>query len=535
MPIVKKYNRRLNLFMKHLYLALTLCFTVGCAGLPENNQRIASYHLANTDKTLLAKRVQLAREQRTQTPADSGVLLFVNGVDAFAARSTIVRLAEKSLDVQYYIYHSDESGNLLTAELWAAAERGVRVRVLLDDMDMVDKDRLLRTLNTHPNIEIRLFNPFIRGTNRTAQLVTRFGSVTRRAHNKAMIADNQVAIVGGRNIGDAYFGADPDLAFGDLDVLVSLPAAQAVSDEFDLYWNNKLSYPAEELIVKPSNLSVAQAGDQIAAFIQRESDSEYLERLRNSEFQHVLSSGEIKLDWGEVEVLYDNPDKIVSPRNAQDLHLSPKLAKHINAVNQELLVISPYFVPGELGVALFERLQQNGVQVKIVTNSLASNDVSIVHAGYAKYRKRLLLAGVELYEINKDRLGLGDQDDHAANKHSLSQRLAGSTGSLHAKYFVMDRTKAFIGSFNFDPRSVLENTEIGVVINSPAVAIELAESFDRYINQVAFKVVLVDGDIRWLQYNDEKLERTWLSEPQTSWWQRTVVNMMKLLPVESQL
>jgi putative cardiolipin synthase len=521
--------------MKHLYLALTLCFTVGCSSLPENNQRIASYYMADTDNTLLAKRVQLAREQHTQTPDNSGILLFVNGVDAFAARSTIARLAEQSLDVQYYIYHSDESGNLLTAELWAAAERGVRVRVLLDDMDMAGKDRQLRILNTHPNIQIRLFNPFIRGTNRTSQLVTGFGSVTRRAHNKAMIADNQVAIVGGRNIGDAYFGADPDLAFGDLDALVSVPAAQAVSDEFDLYWNNKLSYPVEKLIVESAKLSVNQAGAQIANFIQRESESEYVQRLRDSEFHNLLSSGEIQFDWGKVDVMYDSPDKIVSPRNAQDLHLSPKLAKHINAVNQELLVISPYFVPGELGVALFERLQKSGVQVKIVTNSLASNDVAIVHAGYAKYRKRLLLAGVELYEINKDRLGLGEQYDHAANKHSLSQRLAGSTGSLHAKYFVMDRAKAFIGSFNFDPRSVLENTEIGVVINSPAVAVKLAESFDRYIDKVAFKVVLVNGKIRWLQYNDNKLERTWINEPQTSWWQRTIVNMMKLLPVESQL
>jgi putative cardiolipin synthase len=519
--------------VKIAVIIATVLFLAGCASLPDNDIRIESYHISDTQMTTLGQGVSDSRSGDTLAQKRSGLLFFPDGVDAFVVRAVIARLAEQTLDVQYYLYHSDLSGGILTTELWAAAERGVRVRLLLDDMDMGGKDSDLAALNAHENIQIRLFNPFIRGKSRVGQLVSRFGTVTRRAHNKAMIADNQMGIVGGRNIGDEYFGADPDVAFGDLDVLVTQPAVNDISTEFDLYWNSPLAYPVETLVDKEATpQELEQVTSRINTFTVEQENSEYVKRLKNSEFLTSLKNGGADYYWGDVVVLYDHPDKISSPRSEVNLHLAPQLAPYITSVKKELLVISPYFVPGEEGVSFFEALEQRGVQVKIVTNSLASNDVSIVHAGYSKYRKKLLQAGVQLYEIDSNTVA-SDLDDKKRSK--ISGGLSGSKASLHAKYFVMDRQVAFIGSLNFDPRSVVENTEIGVVIKSQEIALKLAENFDSHIQTISYELKLEDGDIRWYRYANGKIAETWDVEPETTWWLRFKVSLMKLLPVESQL
>lgn len=495
---------------------------------------VPSYALSDTDDVHLATRIAQKRATDGASDDQTGLFLLQDGVDAFVARMALARAAERSLDVQYYLYHDDLSGGLLTAELARAAERGVRVRILLDDMDTAGKETSLALLEAHPNIEIRLFNPFIRGKFRAGQFITRFGSITRRAHNKAMIADNQLAIVGGRNIGDEYFGASLNLEFGDLDVAITTPAASEVSTQFDLYWNNSLAYPVALLeadaMQKADPSTISQ---RLEAFYARHTDSIYIQRMRDSDIYQLLREGALQYYWGDVEVLYDHPDKISSSRDQTEFHMAPQLVPYLTSASQELLVISPYFVPGKKGVELFRSLQQQGVQVKVFTNSLMSNDVAIVHAGYSKYRKKLLKAGVEIYELDKTVL-----DERAApTKKSKTTRegLKGSKASLHAKYFIIDRGTAFIGSLNLDPRSVVENTEIGVIIDAPDMAEWLAQNTEKVVSTVAFHVMLKDGDLVWQRQKADGSLEVWEHEPHSSWWDRVSIGFMKWLPAESQL
>ncbi|WP_370980356.1 phospholipase D family protein [Agaribacterium sp. ZY112] len=515
-------------------LLLSLLLT-SCANLPENNQQVPSTAISydESSETTLAKSVNERRKQQQASDELTGMLLLDNGLDAMVARIALVRLAERSLDVQYYLYHSDLSGSLLTYELWHAAERGVRVRLLLDDMDMAGKDKNLAVLNKHPNIEIRLFNPFIRGKNRTTQFITRFGSVTRRAHNKALIADNQVAIIGGRNIGDEYFDANANMAFGDLDVTLTNPGAQQVSEEFDLYWNNQLAYPISTLSkYQASEDDLLEAQKKVEAFAVKNKDNVYFKSLANSGILKRTKAGENNYHWGEVDILYDNPDKISSDRDKTEYHLAPKLLPHIESVQHQLLVISPYFVPGKEGVEFFSDLEQRGVDVKILTNSLTSNDVPAVHAGYSRYRKKLLKAGIELYELDKTLLERNYQREKSS---TTREGVKGSQASLHAKYFVMDKSHAFIGSLNLDPRSVVENTEIGAVIISEQLANYLANSFDERIDSVAFKLSLEDNKIHWERKTENGSTLEFDKEPYSTWWDRFSIGFMRLLPGESQL
>ena len=503
----------------------------GCSSLP-NNTQTPSYFKTNTSDTLLAQSVKSQRAKEGVRADQSGMVLLGNGVDAFVARAALAQLAEKTLDVQYYLYHSDLSGGVLLNQLWLAAERGVRVRVLLDDMDMSGRDRNLAILNAHPNIEIRLFNPFIRGKNRTHQLLTRFGSVTRRMHNKSFTVDNQITIIGGRNIGDEYFGAAEDVAFSDLDVALNGPVVQQVSTSFDLYWNTELSYPVDALTSKAiSQDDLLKASKDITAFVEKHKTSAYAERLRNSSLVEQAKTGSIQWYWGSAEALYDDPMKISASREKTKYHLAPRLGRIIDGVENELIIISPYFVPGKEGIDFFKDLINRGVKVRILTNSLASNDVSIVHAGYSRYRKRLLEAGVELYEM--------DDMSELTKKQKKAIREArsgsdGSKSSLHAKYFILDRKQAFIGSLNLDPRSFIENTEIGAIINAEVLAKYLAKHFDQTIHDIAFSVTLHDGDIQWDKFVDGK-NITWDTEPNTTWWMRFKVGFMRILPGESQL
>jgi putative cardiolipin synthase len=505
-----------------------------CASLPDNTSRQQSHALEDTSATTLAKGIAKRRDDQGISPELTGMRLLDNGLDGFVARAALAQLAEKTLDVQYYLYHSDLSGRLLTHEILKAAERGVRVRMLLDDMDLAKRDQSIATLNGHPNIEMRVFNPFIGGQSRASQFGTRFGSVTRRMHNKSFTADNQLSIIGGRNVGDEYFDANPNLAFGDLDVALTLPAAAAVSKQFDQYWNSELAYPVEVLVEhQPTSEELAATEKKILSFYDESQRSAYAQRLSNSGIVSRAKKGESHYLWGRAEVLYDAPEKISSDREKTEYHLAPKLGAYLNKVEKELIVITPYFVPGDDGVKFFAELEQRGVQVRILTNSLSSNDVAIVHSGYVKYRKKLLEAGVELYEIDKTAFYReGFERKKSAKTREGSE---GSKASLHAKYFILDRKAAFIGSLNLDPRSVVENTEIGVIVKQGEVASKLAEQFDDNIRRIAFKIALEDGDVLWLRETESGEITRFDKEPHTSWWDRFSVGVMRLLPADSQL
>jgi len=511
--------------MKHLYFfILVLPLFTACARLPEFD-RVYSYALPDTVDTTYS---QMVAKQQREHPGQSAFYLLNNGLDAFVARAVTAQYAEKSLDIQYYIYRKDMVGELISYELSRAADRGVRVRLLLDDINAGEWDRDLLELNAHPQIEVRLFNPFNRQSGRLQQLFTHEHAITRRMHNKSFTADNQITIVGGRNIGNEYFQANPEISFADLDVMGFGPVAKEVSTSFDQYWNSELSYPIDVLVEdKRSAAEMDAAKREFYADMEKYRNSEYDIALMNSDLYTKMKNDGVKLFWGDADVLYDSPDKILSDLSETKYNLTPQLQPYLEGIEKELLIFSPYFVPGKSGVIFLTDLVKRGVRVAILTNSLASNDVGIVHSGYAKYRKALLEGGVELYELNKKLM---------ANEKKERKRHAGglSQASLHAKAFVFDRKNVFIGSLNLDPRSVVHNTEIGVIIKSEEMATLMAKNFDSDMDRYAFRLELKDHKIFWHGMVDGQ-EKTFDVEPYTSFWERFGVKLMSLLPIEDQL
>ena len=509
---------------------MALSLVTACATLPENVGRRETFAYPDTGGTLLGREV--SRQAAAHPPGESGFHLLGKGLDAFVARAVLARLAERSIDAQYYLYHDDLVGRLLTWELLQAADRGVRVRLLVDDMDLADRDLSAAALDSHPNVEVRIFNPFSRKTGRTSQLLTRMGSVTRRMHNKSFTVDSQGAILGGRNIGNEYFEADPDLAFADLDVLAFGPVARDVSTSFDLYWNSDLAFPVSILVDQPPTPEeIGQKRRQLEEFIAAQSDSVYLKALRNSALADKIRKGRLGYSWGSAVVVYDRPEKLLHDTGKKEYQLAPQLRPYVDGVQRELILFSPYFVPGEAGTALLTGLVARGVRVRILTNSLASNDVSVVHAGYAKYRKPLLRGGVELYEMNKKLTREQREEKKGAG--------GSSKASLHAKSFVFDRQQVFIGSLNLDPRAMIHNTEIGVVLTSPEIAVGMGDWFDENIGKLAFRLELKrdeDGSeiLLWHGLVDGT-PQTFDVDPYTGFWKRLGIGFLGILPIESQL
>lgn len=456
-------------------------------------------------------------------------MLLDDGTDAFVARMALATVAETSIDAQYYIWHNDVTGNLLINELITAAERGIRVRLLVDDINLSSaNDEGLAMIASHPNVSVRIFNPFSRKTSKYSQMVTRFGDVTRRMHNKSFVVDGRISIIGGRNIGDEYFGANSQLEFADLDVLSIGPVVADVSSVFDLYWNSPLAYPIE--LLRPQSFDdeiMLERRRDIAAFAKDQEASAFAEKVRSSAFLHQMLEDNLEFFSGDVELLYDRPEKISSRRDQTELHLSDGLGRYVQAVKDEFLIVSPYFVPTDEGVEFLLDLERRGAQVKIVTNSLASSDVSIVHAGYKLTRKKLLQGGVELHEMKA-----GLASTAKVDKNSFGS----SKASLHAKTFVIDREMLFVGSLNLDPRSFTENTEIGMLIYSEKVAEGVGGWFDTGLDSVAYTLYWDEREssIKWLDKTDNTMT-TYDHDPGTSWWLRRWVDFLSLFPIESQL
>jgi putative cardiolipin synthase len=459
---------------------------------------------------------------------EDGVHLLVDGVNAFAARLALIKLASTSIDVQYYLFHSDLTGKMLAIALLNAADKGVRVRLLIDDIDLSGREYVLRMMDMHPNVEIRIFNPFSRLFSRTLQLLSRFGFMTRRMHNKSLTIDSLMTIVGGRNIGDEYFSANPLVEFGDLDALVVGPIVNEVSASFNEYWNNKLASPVAAL--HPREPTPRELDEEIArleAFLDDSRHASYVQKVGASDFLKQLISGTLEFDWVRVRVLVDSAEKLSEPVGPEQYSLLDDVGDNMDRAARELIVMSPYFVPGRAGVDFFAELVERGVRVRILTNSLASNDVPIVHCGYSKYRRALVRAGVEVYEF----------DSH---QPIAIRRLNGrSRASLHAKVFVMDRQTVFVGSLNLDPRSVMENTEIGILFDSELYGQGIAEGFEDLIRDRAFRVDLVKGQsrstLKWSIRSSDGAVRMFEHEPYTGYFQRMLIRLISFLPIESKL
>lgn len=511
------------------FLALALLAT-GCATLPTNYQRVESHVLQGTVDTRLGRSVVPLVASH---PGRSGLYPLGGGLEAFLARLALADTADRSLDIQYYIWHGDTTGCLMLERVMRAADRGVRVRLLLDDLGTAAKDEMLLAIDAHRNVEVRLFNPVAQRSARGLGILADFGRVNRRMHNKSFTADNQVTILGGRNIGDEYFEAQSDLDFSDLDVMAAGPVVDEVSSSFDHYWNSPAAFPITVLGGQtPTGDEIARLRGELRAFAESRQASAYAEEVRQSEVADDLLRGELPFFWGTAALVYDSPAK-ADPAAAKGMYrLLPKLRPAFDAIEQELLVVSPYFVPGKAGVAFFHELHERGVRVSILTNSLASSDVSAVHAGYAKYRKPLLQAGVRLYEVNPT----GD----IRGKRKVGKKLTGGVGgssraSLHAKVFVLDRRKVFVGSLNLDPRSVDINTEIGILFDNPELGRLVAERIDETMRTDCYRISIDDdGNLTWTGQESGQ-EVRYENEPHAGVWRRIGVWFLSLLPLEDQL
>jgi putative cardiolipin synthase len=503
-------------------LAALAVIAAGCASLPAPEGRVSSSALTDTSQTRLALAVAPVVAAH---PGKTGIHPLFDPRDAFAARALLAGAAEKSIDAQYYIWHGDTVGNLVFEALRKAADRGVRVRLLLDDMNTGGLDPVIAALDAHPNIEVRLYNPFAHRGARSLDFLTDFSRVNRRMHNKSFTADNQASVVGGRNIGNEYYGVGEGTVFADLDVVAIGAAVGDVSRQFDLFWNSASAYPAASLV------AAATPADLDARFAATRASPDavaYVEALRTTPLVRDLLDRRLPIEWSDARLVHDDPAKTLDTTVRKDILLFPALVEAIGRPAKSLDLVSPYFVPGDEGTEALAALARGGVKVRVLTNSLESSEANVVHAGYAKRRETLLRAGVRLYEL-KATAGQKPQGEKAG----VGSGSGSSSGSaLHAKTFAVDASRIFVGSFNFDLRSALLNTEMGLVISSPVLAGRLAEFLDRTVPLLAYEARLrPDGELEWIERTAEG-ERRHETEPGSSWFRRFSVGVLSALPID---
>ncbi|MFT4505021.1 phospholipase D family protein [Caballeronia sp. 15711] len=525
--------------------ALTALALSACATRPSANaaDRPITHALAADANTPL--RTALLPKEAAH-PDQSGVRLLPTGTEALQARIALARAATKTLDMQYYIANEDNTGKLLLGAALYAADRGVKVRMLVDDLNFKDIDQIMAALNSHDNIDIRVFNPYGSASRsfgeRTRNLFTNVDHFTRRMHNKAMITDNQIAIVGGRNLGDEYFSASPTIQFRDLDVFVAGPVTQKISASFDDYWNSSIAYPLRTLNKQkfdPADLDKTR--DDLRQHWKEQADPLNAKPLNATPLAQQITQDGLGLTWTRTEFVADSPVKIEHPDKDYKSPPMQRLTELANQASSEVLIISPYFVPHDEGVKALAAITGRGVKVTVLTNSLAATDAVAVQAGYAPYREPMLKAGVQLYEFKPVPVE-GNAQPGAGLFGSQSR------ASLHAKAYVIDRSILVIGSMNLDPRSASLNTELALVIYNPQIAGEAAGLFDAGITPArAYRVELASPAVLaglnsigsqeplvWTT-EDNGQERTYTVDPQAGLYRNVLTGLFMLLPVDSQL
>jgi putative cardiolipin synthase len=507
---------------------LAIAFSVGaagCASLPSDVERPVSKAFDAPEQTALG---QLAQQRRVQDGArsDSGFRLLDSVGAAFSSRLALIESAQRSLDLQYYAIHADASTEILLQRLRDAARRGVRIRLLLDDFNIAGKDAQVLRLAFEPNVEIRLFNPLTGSRSSViGRLITSLKDIPRiqkRMHNKLFIADNAMGITGGRNLGDAYFGTDDTSNFVDLDVLAMGRIVRDMSASFDRYWNNELAYPMqslvsakdlEELRKPPTQTKAGTDGARPAAATPAPNLPlptltsavlpDVTPTLRVSAAPTPMDLRRIPLAWAPALLMEDKPEKIGPGDDEVDAGdtLVDGLLHLMDQARQDVLIISPYFVPGKPMMEVFGRMRAKGVRIRVLTNSLASNDAPAAHAGYSRYRKDLLALGVELHEMRADQDGtiggMGSTAGFGSGRAGGSKSGSASRASLHSKAVIIDKRLAVIGSMNLDLRSQIQNSEVALLIRSAAVAQEAARQVDATIAQGAYRLELDNGQLVW--------------------------------------
>ena len=544
----------------------------GCAQLPTNVERPVSTSITTPGNTPLSMLVQ-QRSQAAGSRFASGFMLLSGAPAAYGSRLALVEGAQQTLDLQYYAIHADASTGRLLRGVVEAARRGVRVRVLLDDFHSTGRNAMVMALASEPNIQMRMFNPLAgaRGSSigRMVNALGDFSRVQQRMHNKLFIADNAVAVAGGRNLGDAYFGIATTGNFIDVDVLAAGPIVQDLSRSFDTYWNNERAYPVESLISREELLKLrneaiaaetrnqsASGGQDVASSTPTPPDGEPRPAEGGpTDAQRAQAWDEKALDlrtadlvWAPAIVMADKPGKIAldaSVADEQDAGKNPGLVvtqprdgaaagsrrsalaatsdltagsetvvegllQLIGQARRELLVISPYFVPGPDMMAAFQGARDRGVRVRVLTNSLASNDAPVAHVGYARHRETLLKMGVELYELRSEQAGLG-----SAFGSSGGGVTGESRAMLHSKVLVLDGRLLVVGSMNLDLRSQLQNTEIALLISSQRLSAIATQQIEEALHKGAWHVEIVDGRLLWRAPEGSGLQDS-NTEPDTS-------------------
>ncbi len=459
--------------------------------------------------------------------ATSGFLPLVVGPDALAARLSLIRRATRRIDVQYYLVKDDIVGRAFADALLAAADRGVRVRVMLDDMFTRGQDRVLTALDTHPNFEIRIFNPFRRrfpGRHVSALLFAR--RVNRRLHNKSFTVDDDATILGGRNIADEYFGAREDARFGDLDVLATGSIVDGVSASFDEYWEHSASTRLDRFMKPVDNpaATLQELRTELTRSTQEIAESKYADaiRYRIDEFERLDLAA---LPSSPYRLLVDSPDKGLPDKAAAAGSIMTPIRESLLDAESQVIIVSPYFVPRKRGMRELATLVDKGVDVTIVTNSLAANNQFLVHGGYAPSRKRLLRMGIRLHEVRPDANIPGTEFVNAS----------GARATLHTKAYIVDRRDVFIGSFNFDPRSANINTEVGVLIRDPELARQHTERVHALMPGETYELFLTErGRLGWRCLRGDK-SMIYHKEPKTTLSQRAVARLARYLPIRGQL
>ena len=507
-------------FCTHALLLLLLVLA-GCTSVPFDYPKTTSSALVPGAGTELGR---LRGDWSTRHGGDSGFIGLPNGIEALGARLKMMEAAESTIDAQYFILKKDRAGALFVGKMLLAADRGVRVRLLIDDIFTPDADEVLTLLDSHPNIEVRLFNPVSRQGFKYWGFLFDFKRANRRMHNKSFTVDDTLSIVGGRNIGEEYFELKQDVKFDDYEVLAIGPVVPEVSAGFDAFWNSELSVP-----IRAFGLQVdSEDLDRLREYIREQTDlgtqGIYAQAV-NSSVLRDIEEQQITPVTAPATLVTDMPEKLTGSVGETALAtLGVEIARRFRAATEEIIIVTPYFVPQDSGARLLEELLAKGVRIVIVTNSLASTNHVPVHSGYARYRKRLLRAGAEIYEIRADSVV---EETEWGHRPELM--------TLHSKATIIDRSTIFIGSLKFDPRSVLVNSDMALFIESSEIGGRFTERMVESRSPDTFQVKLKgDGILQWVYDHDGKRE-VFDREPLASWGRRALVPVYRILPIEDQL
>lgn len=500
-----------------------------CNPFPLLHSRSHSHAMRDTAETRLG---QVLGPTVAANPGLTGVVSLPDGRDAFAARVRLIRAAERCIDAQYYVWQKDVSGLILLEEVRLAAERGVRVRLLLDDNGTAGLDAELAALDAHPEVEVRLFNPFRIRRPKLLEYIIDFGRLNRRMHNKSLTVDGQATIVGGRNVGDSYFGASRDSLFADLDVLAVGAIVPQVADDFDRYWSCPSAYPVADIVAPLSAAGIAAQTEMSRKAADNPLAKPFGLAISETRAGKFLE-GHANFEWVFVRMVSDDPAKGLG-KASLDRTLMGQMLNMLELPRRQFSLVSPYFVPTSEGCWQLSRLARRGVEVSILTNALNATDMAVVHAGYSKHRRALLRAGVRLFELKgkgRARLMFAGSPSSPSGRYRPVLRARGT--ALHAKTYTIDRAQMFVGSFNFDPRSALLNTELGFVIESEAMAGALQDMMDSGLHAAAYEVRLApDGRrLEWVEQTGG-LPRVHRREPNSGPLQRGLIALLSKLPID---